>query len=109
MTIKELINDLDVEEMYKESAERVVIIDFYTDWCNPCKKIAPEYDSMSEEYKNIKFYKCNGDSQLFEREFREYVDCYPTFLFIKDMNVINKYIGGNSVKLRESIVLQDTK
>jgi thioredoxin 1 len=107
MTVKELVSNLDVEEMYRYSSEGVIIIDFFTDWCNPCKRIAPEYENMSEEYKNIRFYKCNGESQIFETEFRQYVDCYPTFLFIKDMNIIDKCIGGNSIKLRENIILHN--
>ena len=49
MTVKELVNDLDVEEMYRYSSEGVIIIDFFTDWCNPCKRIAPEYENMSKE------------------------------------------------------------
>ena len=36
-----------------------IIIDFYATWCGPCKRFAPEFVSLSEEYADIHFIKVN--------------------------------------------------
>ena len=35
----------------------LVVIDYSTSWCGPCKIIAPKYDEFSEQYKNVAFLK----------------------------------------------------
>ena len=58
------------------------IIDFYADWCGPCKSVAPILEQLSEEYVNqVDIYKVDTDketelSQLFS------IQSIPTFLFI---------------------------
>lgn len=40
------------------------VIDFYADWCAPCKKVAPILDQLAQEYsKDIQFYKVNTDKE----------------------------------------------
>ncbi len=58
------------------------IIDFYADWCGPCKKVAPILEDIAKEYKGkIIIYKVNVDK---ERELAGAfgVSAMPTFLFV---------------------------
>jgi thioredoxin len=58
------------------------IIDFYADWCGPCKKIAPVMKELAAEYKDdILIYKINVDN---ERELAAYfgINSIPMILFI---------------------------
>lgn len=41
----------------------IVIIDFWADWCGPCKMFAPTYEKVSEEHPDIKFMKCDTETQ----------------------------------------------
>jgi thioredoxin 1 len=44
--------------------DQPVIIDFYADWCRPCKMVAPVMDELSKEYKGkVRIYKVNTDEQ----------------------------------------------
>lgn len=49
---------------WKHIGEKPAIIDFYADWCGPCKRIAPIIDEMAEKYQDdIVVYKINTDEQ----------------------------------------------
>lgn len=43
--------------------DKPCIIDFYADWCGPCRKIAPYMEEFSKSYDNIYVYKINTDQQ----------------------------------------------
>jgi thioredoxin 1 len=47
---------------YDETTCKLRVIDFYAEWCSPCRKIAPEFDSLKESYPNIQFDKINVDN-----------------------------------------------
>jgi len=50
------------EWIYK--GDQPCIIDFYADWCRPCKMVAPIMDELSKEYKGkVRIYKVNTDEQ----------------------------------------------
>lgn len=45
-------------------AEGTVILDFYADWCAPCRMIGPVLEQISEEQKDIKVVKVNVDNNI---------------------------------------------
>ncbi len=73
----------------------VVVVDFYADWCGPCKIVAPILDELSEEKKDVKFVKVNVDeNQELAGNFS--VFSIPTFLIFKDGAVKNQFVGAHS-------------
>ena len=56
-----------------------VIIDFYADWCGPCKRIAPEFEKLAEKYTDVVFLKVNVDNSEKLSEFYS-VSALPTFV-----------------------------
>jgi thioredoxin len=49
---------------WKFKGDEPCIIDFYADWCRPCKMVAPIMDELSKEYKGkVRIYKVNTDEQ----------------------------------------------
>lgn len=92
-TINEIVyaneNTFD-EEVYKE--ERIVIVDFYADWCSPCKMLGPILESIAEERKDIKIVKVNVDeNSKLANEFRAY--SIPLLVFFEDGKEVNRVAG----------------
>lgn len=51
----------ELEQAIKESETRLMILDFFADWCGPCKRVAPELDKICEEWEDVLFIKLNVD------------------------------------------------
>ena len=76
-----------------------VVIDFFADWCGPCKKLAPSFSELSNQYTNISFLKVNTDKAEEVARFYE-ITALPTLIFISNNN-INSMIKGfdlNAIK-----------
>ncbi len=79
---KEKIFDYDTVKDWKYQGTLPAIIDFYADWCGPCKMVAPILEELSNEYDNrIVIYKVNTD---IEQELAAVfgIQSIPSFLFI---------------------------
>lgn len=58
----QLIYDYKNEKEWNFIGEKPCVIDFYADWCKPCKIMAPGYERVAKEYKGkVDFYKLNVD------------------------------------------------
>jgi len=78
----QLVFDYTKEKEWKFKGNKPAIIDFYADWCAPCKMVAPVLEQLSEEYKDqIDIYKVNTEQ---ERELSAVfgIMSIPSFLFI---------------------------
>ena len=63
-TFKEKVFDFEAEKEWKYKGERPAIIDFYADWCGPCKMIAPIVETLSKEYAGkVDIYKIDTEDQ----------------------------------------------
>lgn len=79
---KEKVFDYDTVKEWKYQGTLPAIIDFYADWCGPCKMVAPVLEELSKEYENkIVIYKVNTDK---EQELSAVfgIQSIPTILFI---------------------------
>jgi thioredoxin len=63
-TFKEKVFDFENNKEWKFNGELPAIIDFYADWCGPCKMVAPVLEELSIEYKDkINIYKIDTESE----------------------------------------------
>ena len=78
------------EEVIK--SEKPVLIDFYADWCGPCKMLSPIIDEIAEENSEIKVVKVNvDDSQDLAMKYQ--VMSIPTLVVIKNGEEVNRSVG----------------
>ncbi len=71
-----------------------VMIDFYADWCGPCRMMMPIVEEMAEKYEGrVKIGKVNTDEQpALAAKFG--VMSIPSFFFIKNGEIVSSAMGG---------------
>ena len=75
-----------------------VIVDFYADWCGPCKMIAPALEEIATELTGrVKIAKVNVDEEGALAQ-RYHVQSLPTLLYFQNGEVVNQVIGATSKK-----------
>mgnify|MGYP002520452351 CR=1 FL=1 len=81
-------------------SEKVVLLDFYADWCGPCRMLGPVIDEIAAENPHIKVGKVNVDENMdLASQFK--VVSIPLLVVIKNGEVVNKSLG---VKAKEEIL-----
>lgn len=79
---KEKVFDYSGEEQWKYKGSLPAIIDFYADWCGPCKAVAPVLEELSNEYEDkVLIYKIDTDKEQ-ELSTLFGIQSIPTLLFI---------------------------
>ena len=76
----------------KES-EKTVLLDFYADWCGPCRMVSPIIDEIAEENPDILVGKVNVDRESALAEAFG-VSSIPTLIVLKNGNVVNRVTGA---------------
>ena len=85
------VNNQNFEEEVLKS-EKTVLVDFYADWCGPCKMLSPIVDQVAEENEDIKVVKVNVDDAQ-DLAMKYQVMSIPTLVVIKEGKEINRSVG----------------
>lgn len=77
-----------------EQSELPILVDFYADWCGPCKVIAPLLEEISTAYAGkMKFYKLDVDANP-ENALKYGVRGIPTLIIFTDSQVKDTLVGA---------------
>ena len=85
------VNSANFEEEVLKS-EKTVLIDFYADWCGPCKAYAPIVEAFAAENEDIKVVKVNVDESE-DLAIKYKAMSIPTTVIIKDGKEVDRAIG----------------
>lgn len=71
----------------------IVLVDFFANWCGPCKMLSPVLGQIAEEYKDeVKVCKINIDEEI-ELAQQYQIASIPALLVFKDGQVVNQSVG----------------
>lgn len=83
------------EEMYQKEVmdtDKKVVIDFWADWCGPCKMMAPVVETVASENPDVKVFKVNVDQEPRLADAFS-ISSIPTIVVIKDREIIGSVVG----------------
>jgi thioredoxin 1 len=74
-------------------SEQTVLLDFYADWCGPCRMVAPILEEIATEYPDYIIGKINVDNEP-ELAARFGVASIPTLVVLKNGNIVSQSAGA---------------
>ena len=84
------ISNFDTEVL---NSGKATIVDFFADWCGPCRKLSPILEEVETELNDrVKFTKINTDENI-EAAKQYQVSGLPTLLLFKDGKVVERMVG----------------
>ena len=78
-----------------KNSGKIILLDFYADWCGPCHMLSPVVDEFAEENPDFVVGKINVDKEPeLSEEFG--VSSIPMLVVMKDGKILNKSVGAKS-------------
>ncbi|MBR0473988.1 MAG: thioredoxin [Erysipelotrichaceae bacterium] len=95
---------LTTENFAEKTKEGVVLVDFFADWCGPCKMLAPVLEKLATEYEGkARIVKVNVDNDTaLARQFG--VVSIPNMFVFKDGQVVDSLLGYNSANTIKALI-----
>jgi thioredoxin 1 len=103
--VKDIGSEPTFDDAVKNAGSKLVVVDYSTTWCGPCKVIAPKFEELSEKYSDAVFLKVIGDaspeaSKLMKREGVRSVPSFHYFMNGSKVDVVN---GANAEAIEAAI------
>ena len=104
MAVTEVLSIAELDEAISAAGDKLVVVDYSTTWCGPCKMVWPKYKELSERYSDVVFLNCVGDatpeaSALMKRET---VRSVPTFHMWKAGGRVDVVNGAKIEEVRRT-------
>lgn len=105
MSVTEITTREEYAAALKNAGEKLVVIDFFANWCGPCKAVAPHFAEFAKEFTSMVFLKINVDGcDGLAGDLG--VSSIPDFRFMHKERQVGKILGGSKDKLYEAIKKQ---
>lgn len=91
MSVMHITKDNFEQEVLK--SDKPVLLDFWAEWCGPCRMVAPIIDEIADERQDIRVGKVNVDEQP-ELATAFQVMSIPTLVVMKEGKVVNQALGA---------------
>lgn len=79
----------------------LVVVDYFADWCGPCRQITPFVESLSTKYPHVKFLKVNADQSEISQQ--RGIKSLPTFQFFVKGSQVDEIKGANPSLLEQKV------
>ena len=89
----EQINENQFEQVLANN--KIVVVDYYAQWCGPCKMMHPIFEELSNQMQNIKFVRIDIDQNT-PLALKNNIQVVPTFVLYNNATEVNRILGYNS-------------
>jgi thioredoxin 1 len=100
--VQKVLDDEDLRAALNAAGSKLVVVDWYAEWCAPCRRIAPLVEQLAEQTPSAVFLKADIDT-LEDASVEAGVQSVPTFHFIKDGQLVAEFSGADMNKLKELV------
>ena len=97
--INNILNETPVMELTSQNFNQeianndLLLVDFWAEWCGPCKSMHPIFTRMAKKYKQVRFARVNIDNAQ-DIAMRYGVQSIPTFIMFKNGEIANQMVGA---------------
>jgi len=96
-------NETNLKDAIQE--EGITLVDFWAEWCGPCKMFGPIFESVSEKHEDIRFFKVDTEAQpAIAQAFQ--IQSIPTLMLFRDNVLLFRQAGALPEAALESIIEQ---
>ncbi len=74
------------------SGNTLTVVDFYAEWCGPCKRMAPFVKELKDENSDINVMQIDAEANV-DIAGRYRIEGYPTIIFFKDGQIVDRVLG----------------
>ena len=96
------VNDGNFESEVLKS-EQVVLVDFWAEWCGPCRALGPKLEDLSNEMTDVKIVKVNVDESP-EAPAKYGVRGIPTMILFKNGEQLDQVVGNQPIENIKAII-----
>lgn len=99
------VESITSEAQFQSTISRgVTLVDFYTTWCGPCKRLSPTLERLSEELKgSVTFAKVDADQLSIGKKLG--VNAFPTVILFKDGKEMKRFAGNQDIGYIKNFIL----
>jgi thioredoxin 1 len=91
-----------LQYLFDNAVNQLIIMDMYGTWCPPCKALSPVFERIAQKHAGALFIKVDVD--LFESVATQFkVTSMPTIVFVKNFVEVDRVVGANIQKIEELI------
>ena len=97
--INSVRNEIPVMELTSQNFNQemknndLLLVDFWAEWCGPCKSMHPIFTRMAKKYKHVRFARVNVDNAQ-DVAMKYGVQSIPTFIMFRNGEVVNRMVGA---------------
>ena len=97
--INNILNETPVMELTSQNFNQeisnndLLLVDFWAEWCGPCKSMHPIFTRMAKKYKQVRFARVNVDNAQ-DIAMRFGIQSIPTFIMFKNGEIANQMVGA---------------
>ncbi len=102
--MKELVINKENFENEVVNSDKPVLLDFWAEWCGPCRMLSPVVSKIAEKYDGkIKVGKVNVDNEI-ELASAFQISSIPALFVVKDGRVVNSAVGFRNIEQIEAMI-----